>query len=114
MIRENRIILNHIRNLSDGYSDRIITAKGCLANPMTGKMVDCSESQGKELSAILYGLVRDGYLIQLDKYHVQLTDKGLHPYQQSWENIKHFLINSIVVPVVISIITTLVTLYITA
>lgn len=114
MIRPNRTILNRIRELSDNTSVRIITAKGQLANPETGKHIDCRNDYGKELSACLYGLVRDGYLTQLDEYHVALTDKGLHPYRQTLENIKHFLFHSIFVPVVVSLFTTLITIYTTS
>jgi hypothetical protein len=111
MIRPNNIILKRIRILSGGLSTRILTIRGHLVNPETNTIIDCTPDYGKELSACLYGLVRDGYLLQLDEYHVALTDKGLHPYRQSWENVKHFLFNSVLVPIIASAITSLIVLW---
>ena len=112
MIRSNRVILKRICKLSGGTSVRIITSKGHLGNPETGKYIDCQNDYGGELSACLYGLIRDGYLIQIDDYHVALTDKGLHPYRQTFENFKHFIFTSIFVPIVVSAATTYITLWI--
>lgn len=113
MLYSNRVILKRIRELSNHSSVRILTLKGHLANPQTGKSIDCTNDYGRELYAIVNSLIRDGYLERLEEYKVILTDKGLHPYAQSWENIKHFLFNSVIIPIMISAITTLITLYIT-
>ena len=111
MIYPNRKILKRIRSLSDGKSVRILTIRGALVNPETNQVVDCTNDYGCQLSALLNGLVRDGYLTQLDKYHVSLTDKGLHPYAQTWENVKHFLFTSVLVPIVVSVATSLAVLW---
>lgn len=111
MIYPNRKILNRIRFLSGNNSVSILTIRGCLVNPATNQTIDCTNDYGKELSALLYGLIRDGYLIRLDEYHVALTDKGLHPYAQSWEEIKHFLFHSVFIPIAISVATSLTVLW---
>lgn len=113
MIRPNRIILNRIRKLSNGHSVSILATQGRLVNVDTDTFIDCRDDYGKELSALLCGLVRDGYLVQTDEYHVSLTDKGLHPHRQSWENIKHFLFHSVLIPIVVSAGTAYITLQIT-
>lgn len=111
MIRPNRIILNRIRHLSNGCSISILTTQGRLVDVGTNTVIDCRDDYGKELEACLGGLVRDGYLVQIDKYHVALTDKGLHPYRQQWEDIKHFLFCSVTIPIVVSVITSLIVLW---
>ena len=111
MIRPNKIILKRIRQLSDNQSVRILTVQGHLVNPETGKYIDCTNDYGGELSALIGGLIRDGYLIRLDEFKVALTDKGIHPYAQTWEEIKHFLFHSVSVPIVVSAATSLIVLW---
>ena len=111
MLRSNRTILNRIRKLSNGNSVRILTIKGHLINPESGESIDCRNDYGKELSACLYGLIRDGYLIQLEEYKVALTDKGIHPYAQTWEDVKHFVFHSLLVPIGASAATSLIVLW---
>lgn len=112
MIYTERAILKRIRNLSHHSSVKILTLKGRLINPETGESIDCTNDYGGELSAIINALIQFGYLEPLDEYKVKLTDKGIHPYAYKWEEIKHFLFHSVVVPVVVSIATTLITLHI--
>lgn len=107
MIHESRIILNRIQKLSNGSSVRILTIVGKLTNPDDNKTISCQQDYGNELSALIDGLIRDGYLVRLDEYRVVLTDKGLHPYKMKWEEIKAFLIKSIFVPIVVSIATSI-------
>lgn len=111
MIRESRIILKRIQKLSNHSDTRILTLNGRLINPETNQTIVCWRDYGSELNAIVDGLVRDGYLVQLEDFKVALTDKGLHPYKMKWEEIRHFLFTSVAVPVLISIATTLLTLW---
>ncbi len=111
MIWSNRTILNRIRTLSNGQSVSILTLQGRLVNVENNITIDCHNDYGKELSACLYGLVRDGYLIQIDEYHVALTDKGLHPHYQTFEDVKQFLIRSVAIPIVVSVATSLIILW---
>lgn len=111
MIRENRIILKRIQKLSCGTSTRILTIKGRLVNPETGQSIDCRADYGKELDALINGLIRDGYLTQPEDFKVFLTDKGLHPYACCWENIRSFLFRSVAVPIAVSVATSLIVLW---
>lgn len=113
MIHESRIILKRIQELSNHTGTRILAIKGCLVNPETSQSIDCRNDFGSELEALISGLVRDGYLIQLEEFKVALTDKGLHPYKFKWEAFKHFLLTSVAIPIAVSVITTLITLCIT-
>ena len=66
----------------------------------------------KELKSIIDYLIELGYLKQgYNKYTFSLTHKGLHPYEVVWQEIKSFLLKSILVPVVVSTATTLLTLW---
>lgn len=111
MIYPNRKILKRIRFLSGNKSVRILTIRGSLINPETNQVVDCTNDYGCQLPALINGLVRDGYLTLLDEYHVALTDKGLHPYAQTWEDVKHFLFTSVFVPIAVSVATSLTVLW---
>lgn len=113
MIRENRIILKRIQKLSCGTSTRILTIKGRLVNPETGQSIDCRADYGKELDALINGLIRDGYLTQPEEFKVFLTDKGLHPYKYQWDAVKSIIFTSILMPIVVSVLTTLITLWLT-
>lgn len=67
-----------------------------------------------EIESIIRELIRQGYLEQdFNEYHFHLTHKGLHPYQVVLDDLKIFLLKSVVVPIVISAATTLITLCIT-
>lgn len=114
MIYESRIILKRIQKISNYTSARITTGNGILSNHDTGERIDCHNDLGKELDSLIDGLIRDGYLIKIAYHKVQLTDKGLHPYKMKWETIKHFLFHSVAVPIAVSVVTTLITLCITA
>lgn len=114
MIYTERAILKRIRNLSHHSPVRILTLDGHLINPETGESIDCTDDYGGELYAIIKALIQFGYLESLEEYKVMLTDKGIHPYAYKWEDIKHFLFHSVAVPVVVSIITTIITLNINA
>jgi hypothetical protein len=112
MLRQSRIILKRIRKLSNGSSTRILTLQGRLINPETDQTISCRRDYGKELGSLIDGLIRDGYLIRIDEFKVALTDKGLHPYAQSWETIKVFLFKSVLIPAVVSAVTAQLTLWI--
>lgn len=58
-------------------------------------------------------LAENGYL-KRTQFGYDLTQKGLHPYQIIWDDIKSFLIKSIAVPIVVSAITSFITLCIGA
>lgn len=57
-------------------------------------------------------LLKEGYIeiVEIDNAF-RLTHKGLHPYLVGWEQIKQFLLRSIVTPILVSAVTTLLTLW---
>lgn len=63
-----------------------------------------------ELSSIISSLLEDGYLTA-SRMGLQLTHKGLHPYRVSLEEIKRFLVKSILIPILISALASLLTMY---
>lgn len=65
-----------------------------------------------ELDSIINALIDNGYLIK-KPLGFSITHKGLHPYRISFELMKKFLFTSILTPIVVSFITTLLTLLIT-
>jgi hypothetical protein len=72
---------------------------------------DCSRYKG-ELHSILQKLSEDGYLVFKDSSErvFCLTEKGLHPYMVKWDELKSFLFRSVLVPIVVSFVTTVLTL----
>lgn len=59
-----------------------------------------------EIEGIIQQLVDDGYLELFNRHDFKLTHKGLHRRTFQWIEIKQFLLRSILVPIVVSIITT--------
>lgn len=113
MIYPNRTVLRHLRALSKGSSvplTLISDAPTIALFDNLNEVYDYTKFQ-KEISAILFGLNRDGYLEFIQKpYQFYITDKGLHPYRKTWEEIKKFLLKSVFIPIVVSVATTLLTL----
>lgn len=75
------------------------------------KTYDYSKYKG-EISSILDDLVSSGHLIysRNNKYYVSLTAKGIHPFQGVCICIIKFLFRSVLVPIIVSLLTTLITL----
>lgn len=68
-----------------------------------------------EIDAIIHQLFNDGYIEFTGHGHdFRLTHKGLHYKKYKWIETKRFLLTSIVVPIVVSAITALVTLWLQA
>lgn len=67
-----------------------------------------------EINSIIKELVRTGYLeYDFNEYHFSLTHKGFHPYLYTWEDVRNFIFKSIIIPIAVSVATTVVTLCIT-
>lgn len=65
-----------------------------------------------EIQSIIKHLIDNGYLVTgFNEMNFQLTQKGLHPFQAIISMIISFLFRSILVPIVVAILTTLVTLW---
>lgn len=63
-----------------------------------------------EFSSILESLVENGYIKQSSGSFYCLTHKGIHPYQFTIDTVIHVFFTSILCPIVVSFITTLITL----
>lgn len=117
MISTCRHVLSGLRKLASNSEDLLCflgdTYCICLYED-TDKTYDYTKYKG-EINSIIKQLVSDGYMeYAFNEFHFTLTQRGLHPYRFQWENIKIFLLQSIFVPIVVSIATTLITLLITS
>ena len=54
-----------------------------------------------------HGYIKYGYTTSGTVYRFYLDHKGLHSYEFTWIALKKFLINSILVPIVVALLTTL-------
>ena len=117
MTRACKDVLDHLRKLStDDFRTLTFVSDGpyICACDNTNDFYDYTDHKG-EISAIIRELARTGYLTHDDLcIQMCLTYKGLHPYAMTWVNLKPKLIWSILVPIGISIATSLLTVYITA
>ncbi len=114
MTRDCRDVLNHLRDLSENDFRTLTFVSDmpyiCAYDNMN-EFYDYTKHQG-EIGAIIRELARTGYLTH-DDHCIQmcLTYKGLHPYAMTWEELKTFLFRSVAVPIVVSAITALITLW---
>ncbi len=117
MIRSCRKVLKKLRKLSSS-TENILCFLGdtcciCLYTDYS-KVYDYTKYKG-EINSIIKQLVADGYLTySFNEYHFTLTQRGLHPCQFRWDALKRFLLNSILVPIAVSLLTTLLTLLVQA
>ena len=117
MTKSCRKVLNELQKLSSHteqtfvfYSD---TNDICLYEN-TDKSYNC-EKYKDEIFGIINQLVSDGYLkysVDNSQYYFFLTHKGLQRHQFEWDSFKSFLAKSVIVPIAVSVITTLLTLLI--
>lgn len=56
-------------------------------------------------------LLENGYL-KRTQFGYDLTQKGLHPKRMIWEKLRAFLIKSVLIPIIVSAVTSVITLYI--
>lgn len=60
-----------------------------------------------ELDTLVDALLESGHISQ-SRFGFKLTHKGLHPAAVTWEDVKAFLLRSILVPVFVTVATTIV------
>ena len=112
MTKPCRTVLNELRKLSSHTEHTLVLYVGLhrIALENTGKFFDCTKYKD-EIFGIIEHLVSAGYLKYITSpNYFCLTHKGLHKYQFEWDSFKSFLFRSILVPVFVSFITTLLTL----
>ncbi len=74
---------------------------------------DCSDYDG-EILTVLELLEAEGYIVFYDNgITARLTQKAIHREYVLWAEVKEFLFRSILTPIAVSAVTTLVTLWIT-
>ena len=71
---------------------------------------DYSQFRG-EINAIFSNLIDEGYVRELGPNSFCLTFLALHYAQVRWHEVKQFLFRSILTPITVSIMTTLITLW---
>lgn len=113
MTKQCRKILSELRKLSNN-SEEVLAFLGdtncfCVAND-ENKTFDYSKYEN-EISGIIEQLVNDGYLkYGYNEYFFTITNHGLHPHRYKWELIKHFLLTSILIPIAVSVVTSIIVL----
>ena len=115
MFKSCRNVLSGIRSISNNTEETL-----CIVGdaPYICRLDDLSvfydySNYKNEIQSIIDQLVLDGYLkYSINQYHFSLTQKGLHPYQLKLESVKHFLFTSVLVPIFVSVATTIITLVI--
>ncbi len=112
MIHSHKVILKNLRKLAGNTEAELCLYSDSPLIALTfndEKTYDCSKYAGELIGAIDY-LVKTGYLeYGLNHYYFYLTAKGVHPYSFAWETFKAFMIKSILVPIVVSLVTSLIT-----
>ncbi len=110
MTKQCRYILNCCKKLNDpdfcynsetGYIKNVHKLDGGI---------QIKKYTNETVSAFDY-LCENGYLKET-QFGYTLTQKGLHPNRMIWEEIRNFLIKSVIIPIIVSSITTLVTMWI--
>lgn len=88
--------------------------RGRYPRPDSHKIALPADVQNQASSA-LYRLALNGYIVIIGgdgSSLFSLTQKGLHPNRIKWNDFKAFLLKSVLVPIVVSVITTIATLVI--
>lgn len=61
-----------------------------------------------EIESVLECLINNGYITECGISGVwRLTQKGLHPREFGWEKVKMFCVKSILVPIAVALVTTI-------
>ncbi len=115
MTKQSKSLLKQLIKFS-GKEENLISFLGdttcfCL-NYDTDHTMDYSD-YSKQIHGIIQYLVDEGYLVyayENNTYHFQLTHNGLNYQQIHWLKIRDFLIHSIFTPIIVSLVTTLLTL----
>ena len=104
--RHSKKFISYLRSTSPDFENRVYTYSYLERNHP--EPIESIYATARYLSS-------EGYLeiAKLNGSHfgVILTEKALHPYEFSWTQIISFLFTSIFTPIVVSIATTLLTLW---
>lgn len=113
---QSYIVLRHLKQIADNTEIEL-----CLLGDTTlicptyeeDKSYDYSKYKG-EIRSILDDLANSGHLVypRDNKHFISLTAKGIHPMQGLYFSFLNFLFRSILVPISVSAITTIVLFFI--
>lgn len=109
-----RKVLNGLKRLSSNTECNIsyLYDTTCFCNDDITETYDYGDYED-EIDSIISHLAANGYLkFQENEYNFHLTQKAIHCTAIAFQEFFLFLAKSIAVPIVVSIITTLITLYI--
>ncbi len=100
-------ILNHMKTASSHPSDTYYDFDDDL--DAIAKAVSSDSESVRAAVRFLndQGYIKYGYTTSGTVYRFYLDHKGLHSYEFTWIALKKFLINSILVPIVVALLTTL-------
>lgn len=109
-------VLRHLKKISNNTDTELaLLGDTTLICPTfeEDKTYDYSKYKG-EISSILDDLANSGHLVysRNNKYFISLTAKGIHPMQGLYFRFLSFLFRSILVPISVSAITTIVLFFI--
>lgn len=113
MIRPCRCVLKELRKLANNTEDVLdfLGNTTCICRTDDyDKTYDYSRYHG-EIHSIIRQLIADGYLAENRGESFTITLHGLHPYQFQWDSLKKFLFKSVLVPIVVSFVTSLIVLF---
>lgn len=118
MIKSQKIVLQRLIKLSGSSDAKLVHLYDeshyliCLLDNYD-TFCDLSDFN-QEMDAIMEGLEKGGYISYPDHSQAfRLTAKGLHRAAYIWEQIKIFLLKSVIVPIVVAAITAYITVLIT-
>lgn len=109
---DTRKLLNQMRVLVDGNKYHILIGPGyntLYVNTTPSGIFPVQNSHPNELPEQLDFLEEQGYITHSSSGYV-LTYKGLHPQKIAWGIIWRFLLKSILIPIAVSVATTLIAL----
>lgn len=108
----SRKLLKQLREITSSENDILAFVDGTplVRNEATSAQIDLSVFPG--FFGIIDYLVRQGALSYpyQNAYYVSFTHEGLHPHQVSWERAKKFIFESVLVPIFVAFVTTILTL----
>lgn len=108
-------VLKHLKKLSNN-SNETLCFVGDLPHICRNDNLDDFFDYSKyknEIESIIQSLVGEGYLMfEFNEYHFHLTQKAIHRTQHNMGVLIKFLICSIIVPMAVSLATSLIVLYI--
>lgn len=115
MTYQCRAVLRGIRKIANSTDIELSMLDGTTEICGTDQYVTYNYVKyANEIRSIIDHLVLTGYLkYGSNESFLYLTHKGLHPYGVKWDEIKSFLIKSVLVPIGVSFVTALLTLWLT-